>query len=239
MPAKISLKYGKSAVEFQVPGGNLLGMLEPADLPGVPRDQEEIRRALAEPIESLPLKEMAKNKKNVVILVSDITRPVPSDKILPPIVGELNEAGVRDHQITVVFGLGYHRPHTEKEKEQLVGSEMFARLKCIDHDIRDCIPIGKTHRGTPVEVFRPVTESDFLIATGNIEFHYNAGYTGGCKALFPGVCSKKSIEMNHRRMLEPGSVTGRLRGNTIREDMEETGELADVKFILNLVLNSN
>ena len=238
MSTQISLKYGKGTLEVAVPKENLMGILEPADLPGVPDELEEIRQALANPIESEPLAVMAKGKENVVILVSDITRPSPSHKILPPIVEELNKAGVRDDQITVVFGLGFHRGHTREEQEQLVGKEMFARLRCLDHDRNDCVHIGNTSRGTPVEIFRKVAEADFLIATGNIEFHYNAGYTAGDKALFPGVCSQKSVEANHQSMIHPGTETGKLEGNPMREDIEEAGGLAGVKFIVNVVLNS-
>ncbi|HHW06882.1 MAG TPA: nickel-dependent lactate racemase [Clostridia bacterium] len=234
----ISLKYGSSTLTVKLPEENLMGILEPADLPGVPDEPAEIRAALANPIGAEPLSVMAQGKKNVVILVSDITRPSPSYKMLPPIVEELNKAGVQDDQITVVFGLGFHRSHTKEEQERLVGKEMFARLKCIDHDRNDCIHIGNTSRGTPVEVFRPVAEADLLIATGNIEFHYNAGYTAGNKALFPGACSQKSIEANHRAMLLPGTEAGRLEGNPMREDIEEAGALAGVKFIVNVVLNS-
>ncbi|HHY60919.1 MAG TPA: nickel-dependent lactate racemase [Clostridia bacterium] len=235
---QIALKYGQGSLEVTVPDENLMGVLEPADLPGVPDEMAEIRQALANPIGAEPLSVMAQGKKNVVILVSDITRPSPSHKLLPPIVEELNKAGVRDDQITVVFGLGFHRSHTPEEQERLVGKEMFARLKCIDHDRNDCVPLGHTSRGTPVEVFRPVAEADLLIATGNIEFHYNAGYTAGNKALFPGVCSQRSIEANHRTMLQPGTEAGRIEGNPMREDIEEAGALAGVKFIVNVVLNA-
>lgn len=238
MSTQISLKYGKGTIAITVPKKNLMGILEPADLPGVPDELEEIRNALANPTESEPLSVLAKGKKNVVILVSDITRPSPSHKMLPPIVEELNKAGVQDDQITVVFGLGFHRSHTKDEQEQLIGKEMFARLRCLDHDRNDCIHIGNTSRGTPVEIFRPVAEADFLIATGNIEFHYNAGYTAGSKALFPGVCSQRSIEANHQTMIYPGTETGKLEGNPMREDIEEAGELAGIKFIVNVILNS-
>ncbi|NLC76306.1 MAG: nickel-dependent lactate racemase [Clostridia bacterium] len=238
MVTKISLKYGKGTLDVNVPQKNLMGILEPADLPGVPDELEEIRNALTNPIESEPLSVLAKGKENVVILVSDITRPCPSSKLLPPIVEELNKAGVRDDQITVVFGLGFHRGHTREEQEQLIGKEMFARLICLDHDRNDCVHIGNTSRGTPVEIFRKVAEADFLIATGNIEFHYNAGYTAGDKALFPGVCSQRSIEANHQTMIYPGTETGKLEGNPMREDIEEAGGLAGIKFIVNVVLNS-
>lgn len=238
MITKIRLKYGKEIKEVALPQRNLMGVLEPADLEVVSNEQEEVRQALQNPIGSEGLSTLAKGKSNIVILVSDITRPSPSYRMLPPILEELNKGGVKDEQVTVVFGLGFHRPHTPEEQRQLIGEDLFARLKCLDHDRDNCIHIGSTSRGTPVEVFRPVTEADLLIATGNIEFHYNAGYSAGNKALFPGVCSRRSIEANHQSMLKPGTETGRIEGNPMREDIEEAGRLAGVKFIVNVVLNS-
>ncbi|AYO29672.1 nickel-dependent lactate racemase [Biomaibacter acetigenes] len=235
----VKLKYMSSYVDVDIPDKNLYAVLNPEDLPGVIDPFREVREALDKPIESIPLKEMAKSKKNVVILASDITRPSPSHILVPPIVEELKEAGVEYSDITVVFGLGYHRQHTEEEKKKLVGEEVYSKVRCIDHDINDCVYLGTTKRGTPVEVFRPVAESDLLIATGNLEFHYKAGYSGGDKALLPGVCSKKTIETNHVMMIRPGTMPGRAQGNPMREDIEEAGRIAGVDFIVNAVLNSH
>ena len=237
MSFKISLKYGKETKEISLPENNLMGVLRPADFPKAANGMGEVRRALSEPIGSKPLSELAKGKENVVILVSDITRPVPSCEMLPPLMEELDRAGVKDEQITIIFGLGNHRPHSREEQEELVGKEIFARLKCLDHNPHDCISLGETSRGTPVEVFRPAAEADFIIATGNIELHYCAGYTAGNKALMPGICSKRSIEMNHRFMMESGTAPGKLVGNPMREDIEEAGAKAGVGFILNVVLS--
>ncbi len=235
---KLQLKYGAGLKEILLPKKNLMGVLEPADLPSISDPVQEIRQSIQNPIGGDRLSDLAFGKKNVVILVSDITRPSPSHQILPPLLEELNRGGVRDEQVTIVFGLGFHRPHTKEEQQKLVGKEVFERVKCIDHDRSNCVHIGVTSRGTPVEVFRPVVEADLLIATGNIEFHYNAGYTAGNKALFPGVCSQRSIEANHQNMIYPGTETGKIAGNPMREDIEEAGCMAGVKFIVNVVLNS-
>lgn len=237
--AKFELKYIDSTACVEVPDKNLVGALLPEDLPCADDPMQEVRNALNNPVESLPLKELAKGKKNVVILASDITRPSPSYLLVPPIVDELKEAGLSYDNITVVFGLGYHRKHTEEEKKTLVGEYVYNNVKCLDHDIDDCVYMGTTSRGTPVEVFRPVKEADFVIATGNLEFHYKAGYSGGNKALLPGVCSKKCIETNHVMMIKPGTMPGRAEGNPMREDIDEAGTIANIGFMVNAVLDSH
>jgi len=234
----ISLKYGKGAVDVKI-DENMCTVLYPEDLPGVEDPMAEVSRSLVNPIDKAPLSDLVKGKKDVVILASDITRPSPSHILIPPIIDELNRAGISDDSIKIVFGLGYHRKHTDDEKKTLVGEEVFNRIKCIDHDIDDCVYVGTTKRGTPVEVFREVYNADFIIATGNLELHYKAGYSGGHKALLPGVCSKNTIEKNHVLMFSEGAMPGKIDGNPMREDIEEGGKLARVDFIVNAVLNSH
>lgn len=237
--AKFDLKYMNSSVTVEVPDKNLVAALIPEDLPCVSDPVQEVKDALKNPIDSLPLKELAKGKKKVVILASDITRPSPSHILVPPVVDELREAGVGYEDITVVFGLGYHRKHTEEEKKVLVGEYVYNKVKCIDHDINECESIGTTSFGTPLEIFKPVKESDFIIATGNLEFHYKAGYSGGNKALLPGVCSKRTIEANHIMMIKPGTMPGKADGNPMRDDIDEAGGIAGVAFTVNAVLDSH
>jgi nickel-dependent lactate racemase len=168
-----------------------------------------------------------------------MTRPAPSHLIVPPIIEELEKAGVTDNQITLVFALGNHRPHTEDEMRKLVGDDVYGRVKCLDHDAGNCIYLGDTPRGTPLWVFEPVSRADLVIGTGNLEFHYKAGYSGGAKALMPGVCSKKSIEANHVMMNQAGAMPGTADGNPMRKDIEEAGRMAGLKFIVNVVLNTH
>ncbi|MGI6574749.1 MAG: nickel-dependent lactate racemase [bacterium] len=236
---KFKLRYGKGDLELAVPEENIMAVLTPRELAGVADEEAEVRRALANPIGSPALRALAQGKENVVILVSDLTRPAPSYKMLPSLLDELAAAGVTDDQITIVFGLGYHRKHTEQEQRQLVGDRVFERVKCLDHDINQCVYVGETSSGTPVEVFQPVLAADLIIGTANLEFHYRAGYSGGDKSLMPGVCSKRTIQANHTMMIKPGTMPGKADGNPMREDIEEVGRMVGVSFILNVVLNSN
>lgn len=236
---KISLKYGEKQVDVQVPD-HAETLLPRTELPAVSDPFEEIRKVLSEPIRSPTITEMVlqMRPKKISILVSDLTRPSPSHIIVPPILEELTRAGVKPEQIQIIFGLGFHRKMTEEEMKKAVGKEVFEKYACLNHDIYDCVYLGETSRGTPVEVFKPVVESDLIIATGNLELHWFVGYSGGNKALLPGVCSKTSIEKNHSLMLSEHAVAGNIDTNPVRLDIEEAGSIANVGFIVNVVLNS-
>ncbi|MGB9819884.1 MAG: nickel-dependent lactate racemase [Pseudothermotoga sp.] len=236
-----TLKYGEQSVSFSLPESVQIDVLFPnKELDALTDPANEIKESLRRPIGTDSLRELiAKEKpKNVVVLVSDLTRPCPSHVIVPPLINELLNTGLREDQIKIIFGLGFHRKMTVQEMEKAVGKSVFGRIKCLNHDISECVFIGKTKRGTPIEVFKPVVESDFIIATGNLELHWFAGYSGGNKALLPGVCSKRTIETNHSYMLLDGAVSGKIENNPVREDIEEAGKMANVRFIVNAVLNS-
>jgi lactate racemase len=198
-----------------------------------------IADALAHPIDSAPLAQCVAPGQRVAVVTSDITRPCPSARLLPAIIDELNRGGVRDEDIVVVFALGTHRPHTEAERRQLAGEAIYRRVRCIDSDPADCVRLGQTSRGTPVWVFRPVMQADVRVCVGNIEYHYFAGYSGGVKAVVPGLANAETIQHNHRFMTEPGAVTANLDHNPVRDDIEEAGEMVGVHFILNAILDEN
>lgn len=238
---RYTLKFGEETLSFTTSDEVDIEVLHPKEeLEGVEDPQEEVKKSLMAPTGSESLKDLIlkERPKNVVILVSDLTRPCPSHLLLPPLVEELLQAGLRYDQMTVVFSLGFHRQMTDQEMISAVGSQIFEKIKCVNHDISNCLFLGTTTRGTPVEVFKPVVESDFIIATGNLELHWFAGYSGGNKALLPGVCSKKTIETNHSYMLLDGATSGKIDGNPVREDIDEAGRMAKVRFIVNAVLNS-
>lgn len=235
----VSLKYGKKEIIISIPEANFLDILWPnkQSLIGIADEGEILSQALAHPIGSPPLRELARNKQKVCILVSDITRPVPSHKLLPILLNELYAAGILNRQIQIIFGLGSHRPHTEEEMKRLVGPEIYALVRCFDHRPDDCVRIGRTKQGLPVEIFKPVVEADLRICTGNIDLHYFAGYTGGAKAVMPGVSSRASIAATHRFMLEPTAVAGNLETNPARAAIDEVGAILKIDFIFNVVLD--
>lgn len=236
---KVSFNYGHDLLSLSIPDNNFLGILNPKEIKGIENPANEVKNALANPIGSKHLKELVKSHKKVIILVSDISRPSPSSILLPPILKELGEAGINNEQVKIIFGLGVHRKQTEEEKKRLVGEEVYKAIECIDHDINDCIKVGETKRGNNVFIFKEILEADFIIATGNLEYHYFAGYSGGAKALAPGVCGRSTISDNHKHFLEPGARAGMIKGNPVREEIEEIGEMVGIDFIVNAILNSH
>jgi len=236
---EVWLPYGKTEVCARIPTRNFLGTIEPKETPGSADPKAEIERALNEPIGTRRLSEIAKSGDKVAIVVDDATRATPSYLMLPPILSELNSAGVKDADVTVIFGRGTHRAVEQTEMKALVGEEAFKRVKAMNHDpeSEDQVYLGTTSFGTKVYVNKIFAEANVKILTGDIDLHYYAGYGGGRKSVLPGVSSVRTIQKNHAMLLHPKARTGVLEGNPVHEDMVEAAKLAKVDFILNVVTN--
>ena len=234
------LPYGKTEVCARIPTRNFLGSIEPKEKSGVADSRAEIERALSQPIGTERLREIAKAGDRVAIVVDDATRATPSYLMIPPLLDELNQAGVKDEDVTVIFGCGTHRPVTPEEREKLIGKETLERVQTIshDHEAEDQVSLGKTFQGTEVTVNKVFAEADVKILAGDINLHYYAGYGGGRKGVLPAVSSAEAIQQNHAMLLHPKASTGVLDENPVHEDMTEAAKLANVNFILNIVTNS-
>jgi lactate racemase len=232
------IPFGKQLINLSIPDTNIINF-KCRDNKGLgsKAEQDLIIDALKTPISSQNLAGLAYRKKDVCILVSDITRPCPSYKFLPYLVKELKDACVS--YVKIVFGLGIHRSHTLEEQIKLAGAKIAEDCMLVDFDKNKCRHIGNTSYGTPVEVSEEVINSDFIIATGNIEYHYFAGYSGGAKALMPGVCSYNSVCANHSMMLEESARAGEFTENPVRQDIEEAGRMAKIGFIFNVILDDS
>ena len=232
------ISFDKQKIEFNVPENRLLAELLPnkveLGLVGV----EEVERALNNPIGSDRVENLVKVGDKVCIITSDITRPMPSKICLPPLLERLNKAGIPDKDILIVFGLGSHRNHTKDEIIYLVGQEVYDRIECIDSNPDCCKRIGVTSSGTHVDIFDRVVDSDFIICMGNIEYHYFAGYSGGAKAIMPGVSTREAIRQNHKMMVDKEAYAGNLE-SPVRRDIEESAKLLGIDFILNVVLDEH
>jgi nickel-dependent lactate racemase len=233
------LPYGKTEVCARIPTRNYLGSIEPKERPGVTEPRAEIERALNEPIGTKKLREIAKGGDKVAIVVDDATRATPSYIMVPPLLDELNRAGVKDEDVTVIFGCGSHHAVKSEAMEKLVGEEVLKRVKVISHDYKsaDQVLLGKTSFGTKVTVNKVFAEADVKVLTGDVGLHYYAGYGGGRKSVLPAVSSAGTIQQNHAMLLDPKAKTGVLDGNPVHEDMMEAAKLAKVDFILNIVTN--
>jgi len=234
------IPYGKTEVCARIPTRNFLGSIEPKEKVGVSDPKAEIERALSQPIGTQPLREIAKAGNKVAIVVDDATRATPSYLMILPLLDELNKAGVKDEDVTVIFGCGSHRPVAPAEKEKLIGKEALERVKTINHDHKaeDQVFLGETSQGTKVSVNKVFAEADVKVLAGDINLHYYAGYGGGRKGVLPAVSSVETIQQNHALLLHPKAATGVLDENPVHEDMTEAAKLAKVDFILNIVTNS-
>jgi len=234
---KADIPFGKKSIRINIPDKNTLDIISEGSGSLIIDEDKTITGALENPIKSKRLREIASSRKSACIIASDITRPCPSYKFLPLLAGELRKGGIENKDILVVLGLGIHRSHTDSEKRKLVGDYVYNNIETIDSDTSKSKLIGCTSRGTPVEVFERVLDYDLLIVTGNIEYHYFAGFSGGAKAVMPGICTRNSIQSNHSMMLDNRSAVGRFLDNPVREDIEEAGKLAGIDFIFNVIIN--
>ncbi|MFQ6089770.1 MAG: nickel-dependent lactate racemase [Methanosarcinales archaeon] len=235
----VKIRFGKNRI-LKIPKKNLLSVLTPRKIKGVENQKMEILKALNNPIENEKLRSIVSKNSKVSIIVSDITRPTPNHIIVPVIVENLDELGLDRENISVVFGTGIHRNHTRKEKEKLTGNTKDINI--FDHSSKDkdnLMEIGTTRDGTEILVNRKVYESDVVITTGCVEFHYVAGYTGGKKSILPGISGEPTIIKNHSKMItkEKECESGKLDGNPVHEEMVEASRLLRVDYNLNVVLN--
>ena len=236
---KLRFGFGTGFQEVEVPEQNLIGELHANEVPVDLVGEAEVKRALENPIGSPRLKDLVHPGETVAIVTSDVTRPMPTYKVMPTLLDELYAGGIKPEDITLVFALGSHRKQTDEEKRRLAGERAWNEVRCVDSDPDDCISYGVTSRGTPVDITRVVAEADRRICLGNIEYHYFAGYSGGAKAIMPGVSTRAAIQANHSRMVLPEAKAGTLETNPLRMDIEEAGAMVGIDFIVNVVLSEH
>ncbi len=234
--------FGKGFLEFELPPGFEGHLVESKEAEPVPDLNWATRVALAEPENSPPLREMARPGDKVCIVFTDATRASPDHVLVPAILRELKEAGVRTEDITLLCGIGMHRPSTYEEKVEKLTAEVVKRYRVLDHEPQNpemLMDLGETETGIPLSVNRIACEADILIATGVVEPHQYAGYSGGRKTVAIGAGGEKTIQATHSpRILEhPGTRLGRIDGNPFHEAITEAARRAGLRFILNVVNN--
>ena len=243
-----TLLYGERRLHLRISGGRSLGTLEPQTPEPMDSDDEVIRQALSNPIGSPHLAEMARGKKTAAILIPGKARRAGTQVYVPALIDELNRAGLTDDGITVFLADGTHVQHLESDIVDLMGADVLGRIRCLGHDCHDSsnlVELGQTQRGVPVFINRQVLDTDIKILTGRIVPHYFAGYSGGRKALIPGVAGFETIKGNHRLTLaeDSGIHTGvepcQLDGNPVHEDLLEGARLADPSFCVNTILDTD
>jgi nickel-dependent lactate racemase len=236
----IKFGFGNGFQTVDIPNKNLIGILKSNHADSALTEEEEVLRAIHVPIRSLPLSRIVHSGEKVAVITSDLTRPMPTSLVMPAVLDELYRGGVRPEDITLVFALGSHRKQTDAERRKLAGERAWKEIRCADFDASDCVCMGTTSRGTPVELSRTVAEADRRVCLGNIEYHYFAGYSGGMKAILPGVAAWKTIQANHSHMTDPAACAGRMEGNPVRQDLEEAvTRFCPADFILNVILDEH
>lgn len=251
----INLRYGRDGLPVELPEANVKHVLRMNELPVIADPRAAAAAALREPIGSAPLAELAQGRRNAVIVVSDLTRPVPNALLLPPVLDCLRESGMAAEDITILVATGLHRGNTEVELAEMLGPEVMASgCRIENHAARDKesqVDLGMTPGGIPVKVDRRYVEADLKILTGLIEPHLMAGYSGGRKAICPGLCAAETIMAWHSpRMLDPEEArAGNLHGNPVHAEALAVADMANgtagpvmqyvtpAVFMVNVVMN--
>lgn len=238
----ITIPYGKNFIEFDEIGCDVLSS-SIAELKAEGSGQDIVRKAMEAPIDSPRLCELARGKKNCVIIISDHTRPVPSRDILPNMFRELRE-GSPGIKITLLVATGFHRPTSSAELEAKLGTEIMNQCEIIIHDCRNPASnteIGRLPSGPPCIIDKAAAEAELLIAEGFIEPHFFAGFSGGRKSVLPGISDQVTVLGNHcsRFIDSPYSRTGVLDGNPMHEDMLAAARMAKLAYIVNVVIDEN
>ena len=236
------IPYSKSFLEFRLPSGMLITTAVSKPMKYLPDVTQAIEDALNHPIGSLPLREIAKPGERACIVFTDSTRASPDHLLVPAILMELEKSGIKDKDVILLCGTGMHRISTQAEKIAKLGAEIVNRYRVIDNEpqnIEALVELGITRGGVPVQVHRAAVEADLVIATGIVEPHQYAGYSGGSKTLSVGAAGEALIAHTHGPAFidDPCTRLGRIEGNPFQEAVTEAAQRIGLRFILNVVLD--
>jgi len=236
---RIDLQYGVNGLTVDLPSEQVT-VVEPKFLPGLPDELAAFRAAVRSPINSRPLRDLIHASDRVAVVIPDITRPLPTDRLLPWLLAEL--AHVPAQNFTVINGTGSHRCNTEQELATMVGREVASNYRIINHNAHDAatlVPVGKSPDGRTVLMNKAYVEADKRIVLGFIEPHFMAGFSGGYKGIFPAVADIDSIMHYHRAAVigDPRSTWGVLEGNLTQEQIRANGSLLPLDFCVNVTQN--
>jgi nickel-dependent lactate racemase len=239
-PVKVRLAYGSDGLEVDLPADTFV--LEPLRTPALPDPAAAVAGAIERPLGAPPLRELVSEGRSVVIVVSDVTRPVPNQVILSPLLDAVRGRGVPIDAVTLLVGTGMHRASTPGELERMLGPAIASAYRVVNHDGRDAAGLAHlvtTARGVDVAINRLYLEADVRILTGFVEPHIFAGYSGGGKAVLPGVAGADIVMSNHGADMigHPKATWCVTEGNPIFEEMREIALLTRPTFSVNVTLN--
>jgi lactate racemase len=236
---RVALLCGQGTVEVNVP--ETVRLLEMKPLPALADPVAAVQEAISNPVGSPPLSEVARGRRSACVVISDVTRPVPNRMVLPPILETIEANGIPRREITILIATGMHRPNLGEELESLVGRKILDRYHIVNHFCRKPEEYRKIDEieGAPIEINRHYLDADLKILTGLIEPHFYAGYSGGRKAILPGISSFETMKFMHSyKMIDHPKVTNcLLDGNPFHEFGLRVSERVGVDFIVNVVIN--
>ncbi|MDK2823116.1 MAG: lactate racemase [Clostridia bacterium] len=236
----VKLPYGGPEIEVPIPEENLIGVYSPKDMEPVQDVEAEVKRALANPIGAASLGELVKGKEKVVIVADDNTRLTPTDKIIPVMLEEMNKAGVKDEQITIVIALGTHRDMTDEEILAKFGEEVVKRVKIVNHDFihsKALVDLGTTPNGTPISINKIAYEADFKIGIGSIVPHHIPGFAGGAKIVQPGISGLVTTGSTHLLSVQEKRSYLGIEDNPVRRELNQIARKIGMNVIFNTVLD--
>jgi len=237
----VRLAYGQREIDVPIPDGHRVDVLEKHPVPAIDDPAAILRRRLEHPTAAPPLSEIARGRRDAMIVVSDITRPVPNVTLLPPILDALRAGGLPLEAVTIMVATGLHRPNTPAELDVMLGGEIARTLRVVQHDARDAAAhrdLGCTAGGIPILIDHRFLDSDLRIITGMIEPHLMAGYSGGRKAVCPGLAAVETIRVAHSpAMLEAHVGPGIVEGNPLHEALLEALRKVGVDFLVDVALD--
>jgi lactate racemase len=239
---KINLAYGKTGLPLEAPDEAVV--LAARRAPALPDEASALLNALRQPIGCAPLRDKVKSGDTVVIVHTDITRATPNERFLRVMLAELEAAGIRRADITLLNALGTHRPQTESELRGMLGDFIADNYRCLQHDAWDdanLVSLGETSLGHSARINRHYVEAQVRILTGFIEPHFFAGFSGGPKGVLPSIAGFESVLSNHGREMiaHPKATWGVTSGNPIWEEMREVALHAAPTFLLNVAMNDH
>src|SRR3990170_2614408 len=239
---KVHLAYGRHGLGVELP--DHAHVLLPERLPALAEPAAAIRQALRQPIASPPLRELLRPSDRVAIVFSDITRPTPNHILLPPLLAEVEAAGVGRQQITLINALGMHRRNTPQELERMLGKEIVEGYRIVQPDPQDASQLTyltTNERGARVEVSSHYMSADVRILTGFVEPHIFAGYSGGGKAVLPGIAGAEAVVSNHSgpMIAHPRATWCSVEGNPIFQEMRQVALATKPTILLNVTLNQH
>jgi nickel-dependent lactate racemase len=240
---RIRLDYGRTGLDVELPAERMVGPLQIRAVPPLEEPERVVAEAVEAPIASAPLRELARGRKDACILVCDITRPVPNPILARPILRTLHEAGIARDDVLFLIATGLHRPSTDAERLEMLGEEIAGNYRVEDHHgtrLDEHTYLGTTPRGVPAWIDSRYVSADLKIATGLIEPHLMAGYSGGRKLICPGVAALETVKLWHGpAFLEhPKADCGFLQGNPVHEENTRIARMAGCDFIVNVTLDS-